>query len=265
MVTVAISGSASGMGAATAARLRGGGHRVIGVDLRNTDVVADLATPDGRAEAVREVRSLSGGRLDGLVTFAGLMGLPSRSGSLLASVNYFGTVSLLDGLRDLLARGDSASAVAISSNSTTCQPGIPLDLVETCLQGDEAQARDIADRVGAMAAYPATKTAICRAVRRRAPSADWIGAGIRLNAIAPGFVVTPMTDEGRNDPQMGPFLDKFPVPTGPGQPEDIAALVMFLLSAESRFVCGSVILADGGTEALLRPDDWPVPWVIGDR
>ena len=47
MGTICVTGSASGMGAATAARLRDDGHRVIGVDQRDADVVADLSTREG--------------------------------------------------------------------------------------------------------------------------------------------------------------------------------------------------------------------------
>ena len=77
---------------------------MIGVDLHDAEVVADLGTPAGRAAAVDQVAGLAGGSLDGLVTCAGLAGAPSRPGSLLASVNYFGTVALMNGLRPLLTR-----------------------------------------------------------------------------------------------------------------------------------------------------------------
>ena len=115
------------MGAVLSERLTAAGDRVIGVDLRNADVEADLGTPAGRASAIEQVTELSGGALDGLVTLAGLAGLPERPASLLISVNYFGTVELLAGLRPLLAKGTDPAAVAISSNSTTCQPGLDED------------------------------------------------------------------------------------------------------------------------------------------
>ena len=105
MRTIAITGSASGMGAALSGRLTAAGDRVIGVDLRNADVEADLGTSAGRAQAIERVTELSDGALDGLVTLAGLAGLPERPASLLISVNYFGTVELLAGLRPLLANG----------------------------------------------------------------------------------------------------------------------------------------------------------------
>src|SRR5437660_4697604 len=169
MRTVVVTGSASGMGAATHRLLAGAGDRVIGVDLRDADVVADVGTADGRNAAVERLGEASGGRVDGVVTFAGLGGLPDRPGSLIVSVNYFGTVDLLAGLRPLLAAGQDAAAVAISSNSTTCQPGVPVELADACLGGDEAGAKELGDAIGSLDAYPATKTAIARWVRRHAP------------------------------------------------------------------------------------------------
>ena len=257
--TVAVTGSASGIGAACRRRLADGGARVIGIDLHDADVTADLGTADGRRAAVEAVGDLAGGSLDRLVTCAGVAGAPSRPGSLVASVNYFGTVALLDGLRPLLARSAAGAAVAISSNSTTIQPGIPPAVVAACLAGDEAAARAAADRAGAVATYAATKLAIAHWVRRRAVSAEWAGTGIRLNAVAPGMVDTPLVAE----PEMAPLVEMLPIPVGrPGRPEEIAALVDLLLGPDGGFFCGSVVLVDGGTEALLRPTDWPAAWEI---
>ena len=258
--TVVVTGSASGMGAATKARLEAAGDRVIGVDLRGADVIADLGTPEGRAAAIEAVTSACEGSLDGLVTWAGVPGLTDVPGSLLASVNYFGTVTLLEGLRPLLAKGDRPAAVAISSNSTTCQPGVPMDVVERCLAGDEAGARDAADAASALATYPATKTAIAWWVRRNATQAAWAGAGITLNAVAPGAVETPLLQATRDDKVIGRFIDDFPIPVArKGTADEVAAFVAFLLGPDARFFCGSVVFVDGGTDALLRTDDFPRP------
>lgn len=258
MSTIVVTGSASGIGAATRARLLARGVRVIGIDLHRCDVVADLGTPEGRRSAIDRVHALAGGSLDGLVTCAGVCGLPSRAGSLLVSVNYFGSVALLEGLRGLLAGGENPAAVAISSNSTTTQPGVPLELAEACLAGDESEARRIADAAGSLAGYPASKIAIARFVRRNATTAEWIGSGITLNAIAPGATDTPMIAEGRRDPLIGPAIDAFPIPVGRmARAEEMAALIDFLLGPDARFFVGSVVFADGGTDAQARPDDWP--------
>ncbi len=236
----------------------------MGVDRAEADVEADLGTRDGRARAVAEAAERCAGTLAGLVTCAGLAGSPSRAGSLLAAVNYFGTVDVLEGLRPLLAPG--GAAVVISSNSTTVQPAIPADLVDACLAHDEELSVRIADARGSLVAYPATKLALAHWVRRQAPGPEWAGAGLRLNAIAPGMIDTPMVAAMRADPETGPLLGMLPIPVGrPGRPEEIAALIEFLLGPDGAFFCGSVIFCDGGSDALLRTRDWPAAWDISVR
>jgi len=223
--------------------------------------VADLSTPAGRRHAVEGATEQSGGELAGIVTCAGLAGLPGRAGSLLTSVNYFGTVDLLEGLRPLLSPG--GAAVAISSNSTTVQPAVPADLVEACLRHDEELSAQIADARGSLATYPATKLAVAHWVRRNATGPDWAGSGLRLNAIAPGMIDTPMVAGMRADAKAGPMLDMLPIPAGrPGRAEEIAAVVDLLLSPDGAFFCGSVVFCDGGSDALLRTNDWPAAWDI---
>jgi NAD(P)-dependent dehydrogenase (short-subunit alcohol dehydrogenase family) len=258
---VVVTGSASGMGAATRARLEADGDTVLGVDLHDAEVIADLGTVDGRRHAVDSLVQHADGAIDGLVTWAGVPGLTERPGSLLASVNYFGTVALLEGLRPCLEAGRQAAAVVISSNSTTVQPGIPLDLVELLLAGDEAAARAAADAAGSFATYPATKTALAWWARRHAPTEAWAGAGITLNVLAPGAVETPLLQATRQDPTVGELLEAFPIPVGrTGTAEELAAVTAFLLGPDARFFCGSVVVVDGGSDALLHPDDNPRPW-----
>ena len=220
--------------------------------------------PKAGPQVVTAVAERCGGELSGLVTCAGLAGAPSRAGSLLASVNYFGTVDLLEGLRPLLAPG--GSAVAISSNSTTVQPAIPAELVARFLAHDEDGARALGDEVGSLVTYPAAKLAVAHWVRRNATGPEWAGAGRRLNAVAPGMIETPMVAAMRADPETGPLLDMLPIPVGrAGRPDEIAALIEFLLGPDSTFFCGSVVFCDGGSDALLRTTDWPAAWDISVR
>jgi NAD(P)-dependent dehydrogenase (short-subunit alcohol dehydrogenase family) len=252
--TICITGSAGGIGAATRVRLENEGARVIGVDVRDAEVIADLSTPAGRDAMVAAVGEQSGGALDGLVAAAGIMGTEP----LVVAINYFGAIATLDGLRPLLARGTDASAVAISSNSTTTTPGLPNALVDVILAGDETAALAATGSAPGVFAYPASKLALARYVRHHAPTPDWIGAGIRLNAIAPGVIETPMT---KNDLEfIFSIPDVFPVPIGrPGRPDEIASLLAYLLSPDAGFFCGSVVFADGGTDATVRADDYPSP------
>ncbi len=253
--TICVTGSAGGIGRATCARLEKDGHGVIGVDVRDADVIADLSTPEGRAAMVDAVRVACAGSLDGLIAGAGIMSNDAR----VVPINYFGAVATLEGLRPMLAQGADAAAVAISSNSTTTTPGLPLALVDTLLAGDEPAATALADKLVARlghALYPATKLALARWVRRHATTDEWIGAGINLNAIAPGVTRTPMTE---NDMEfIFSIPDVFPVPIArPGRPEEIASLLGYLVSGEASFFCGSVMFVDGGSDAAVRPDDFP--------
>lgn len=100
----AVTGSASGIGAAVTGRLRAAGHSVIEVDLHDAGIVADLGTPEGRLAAATGVLERSGGVLDGAVLAAGIGPSPGP-GRLrkIARINQPGTVELLTALRPPLA------------------------------------------------------------------------------------------------------------------------------------------------------------------
>lgn len=264
--TIAITGAASGIGAATAAQLEREGHRVISVDLRDADIAADLSTRDGRRAAVDGILERCGGTLDGFVPCAGLSGLPDRAGSLLVSLNYFGSIEMIAGLQEALAASGEASVVGLCSNSTTTAPGVSLELVEALNSGDEDAGRAIADKTGSIMAYPASKMALARWIRTHAVREDWIGRGINLNAIAPGKTATAMVAEGRADPLIGQHMDAFPMPVGrDGRAEEIASLICYLLGPNARFIVGSVFFIDGGTDALFRANDFPSPMPIPNQ
>lgn len=259
MGTYVVTGSGSGIGAATAALLRERGHRVVGVDrVDSADVVADLSTAAGRQEAVAALTALLPDGLTGLVPCAGVAGLTGVDSRLVTSVNYFGAVELAVGLRPLLARaaaaGEPAAVVVISSNSVTCQPGWATEVADACLTGDEEAARTAAGKRSAVLVYPATKAALAWWARTQGVRRDWAGAGIRVNAVAPGLIATPMTDALREDKTLGGFADTYPTALKrPGRPEEIAAAIAFLLSPEASLMVGSVLFADGGTDAITHP------------
>jgi len=255
MGVIAVTGSASGIGAAIAARCRRDGHRVIGIDLDAAEVRADLATAAGRSAAIVATERACGGALDGVVACAGV-GPHVADQALIVSLNYFGAQQLLEGLRPALARAAQPSAVAISSNASTLG-NADSPLVAACLSGDEADARRLASVQEGHSIYGGSKLALARWVRRQAPRPEWAGAGIRLNAVAPGAVRTPLLEAGLEDARYGPAIRAFPIPTGGfGTADDVAAAVAFLLGPEARYCCGSVLFVDGGTDALLRPDQY---------
>lgn len=248
--TCLVTGSASGIGRATAKYLLEQGHRVITLDLHDAAVIADLATPAGRAAAIDGVVTAADGALDAVIACAGtavMSGLTVR-------VNYFGTIALLNGVRPLLAASASPRVVVISSIGIVFSA---IDAaVEACLAGDE-EAAVLAAETQPILAYPSSKRALARWVRRVAPTADWAGAGIAINAIGPGVVETPMIQELLDDPAGIAMLDSgVPMPlSGHSKPEQIAPVLAFLTSAENTLITGQMLFVDGGADAIIRGDD----------
>lgn len=250
--TYAVTGAASGIGAATAAYLRQRGGRVIACDMADTDVASDLTTAEGRAALVDGVTKLCGGRLDAIVANAG--GGPAET---MLALNFFGAVATLEGLRPLLAASPAPRAVAISSISAL-GPTDPA-LVDACLALDEPAA--IAAGVAAIAAgkgpldlYGSAKRALNRWCRRVAVTPPWAGAGVVLNVIAPGVIDTPAAAYILSDPerraQMGAMV---PLQSAyPGRPDDMAAFVAWCVGPENALMTGQVLFADAGFECLVR-------------
>lgn len=245
-----VTGAASGIGRATAEALRDAGERVITLDLHDADVVANLATLAGRQAAIDGVTAAAAGSLDVIIACAGT----AEMTGLTVRVNYFGTIALLEGLRPLLATSPTPRAVVISSVGILFST---IDAaVEACLGGDEEAAVVAAETVPILA-YPSSKRALARWVRRVAPGPDWAGAGIALNAIGPGVVETPMIQALLDDPAGIEMLDSgVPMPlSGHARPEQIVPALTFLTSAANTLITGQVLFVDGGADALIRGDD----------
>ena len=206
--------------------------------------------PRAGREALAEVAELAGSRLDGLVVCAGL-GPQVQPTEMIAHVNYFGALDVLDGMLPLLAEGEAPAAVVVSSNSASLTPAHE-ELLGLLLDGDEERACACAAMLDGATVYGMSKLALTRAMRRRAGA--WGKAGVRLNAVAPGPVDTPLLAGGLEDPVLGPLIEALPVPMGRrATAAEIAAAIGFLLDPANSYIHGSVLFVDGGSDALLAP------------
>ena len=262
--TYVVTGAASGIGAATAAYLRERGGRVIACDLHNADVVADLATIEGRAALVEGVKRISGGRIDAIVANAG--GGPPKTS---LSLNFFGAVATLEGLRPLLAESPAPRAVAVSSiaSFSPVEPAI----VEACLALDEKRANaaglNFATKIApidqmtaaqgmqvGLALYANAKHSLNCWCRRSAVKPEWAGNGIALNVVAPGFINTPAAAYIMSDPERSRAMGAMVPMRGayPARPEQMAALLAWCVSPENSLMTGQVLFADAGVECRQR-------------
>lgn len=255
--TYVVTGAASGIGAATVELLTSRGFRVIGVDLKNADIEADLSTAEGRSSAAAKAAKLADGTVDAVIAAAGI----AAPRSLTVAVNFFGVTEFLTAIQPALATSASPRVVVVSSMATL-QP-VSDDLVDAMLSGNEAKALEIGDALAERGDetgylnYPSSKRALSRWVRRECITPMWAGANIPLNAVAPGTVLTPMTAELLATDQGRAMVDAaVPMPLNYHQkPEVIAELMAWLASEENTHVTGQTIYVDGGADASIRGDN----------
>lgn len=254
-----VTGGSSGIGAAIASALRDDGHEVINVDLKNGDICVNLASPEGRQQAIDEIWKRCPDGIDGIVCNAGVSGNCGNL-ELVISLNYFGTVRLARGVYDLLKKKHGSVVVTVSN--TISQGTGRMDIVDLLNNvGDEQRIRNIVSKLDAknqtigQSIYMATKYALARWVRR--VSASWAANGVRVNAVAPGNVHTAMTDSLSDAAKYA--VSALPIPTRYGstalmEPDEIAESMKFLLSDHARGVNGIILFTDGGTDALLNSE-----------
>ncbi|MCY3910425.1 MAG: SDR family NAD(P)-dependent oxidoreductase [bacterium] len=219
---VLVTGGASGIGAATCRVLADADWDVLAADVTATDGVIRLDVTD---EAAWDQVLDGAGPLAGLVNCAGIR---TRSSITDTSVEEFqrhmqvNVVGTWLGIRGFLRRHQSGESGAIVNvSSVNAKIAVP----------DQAH-------------YVASKGAVSALTRAAAVEAAPLG--VRVNAVAPGPVRTPMTAERLGDPEQAAWLDAR-VPMGRvAEPAEIAEVISFLLSDKSSYITGEVLFTDGG-------------------
>jgi NAD(P)-dependent dehydrogenase (short-subunit alcohol dehydrogenase family) len=112
--------------------------------------------------------------------------------------------------------------------------------------------------------YTAAKGGIVALTRTMA--AEYAETGIRINAVAPGSVLTKLVQQGIDDGSIDfpALMSEIPM-RRPGRPEEIAAVVRFLASADASYITGQTIVVDGGwtTQGMRDRPDWLDPTIVG--
>ena len=99
----AVTGGSSGIGARTVEILKEKGNQVINIDLKGGDISANLATVQGRRDAVSLLHEMCPDGLDGIICNAGVSGGCGNI-PLIISLNYFGAIDIAEGVFDLLEK-----------------------------------------------------------------------------------------------------------------------------------------------------------------
>ncbi|KKW90136.1 SDR family NAD(P)-dependent oxidoreductase [Sphingobium chungbukense] len=233
--TVLVTGGSSGIGAACCAAFLAEGARVASVDLRLPaggvdgilQLAGDVSTADAAATIVAD--AVAGlGRIDILVNSAGIGSLePTESVSeahwrRTQAVNLDGSFYMAQAtIRHMLKEGSGGAIINIAS---------------------------IHGHVGfpGHAAYAASKGAVVNLTR--ALGIEYAARGIRVNAVCPGFVMTPMIEAGVTDELMPQVIALHPIGRI-ANPNEIAAPVLFLASDDASFIAGTSLMVDGGYTA----------------
>ena len=111
--------------------------------------------------------------------------------------------------------------------------------------------------VSELPTYGATKAALDSLTRSQA--ATYGRFGIRVNAVAPGLIITEMWAAGREIPGLADGLERHIALGRWGVPEEIADVVAFLASDEARYVTGQTITVDGGYQGVTAWANYPAP------
>jgi 3-oxoacyl-[acyl-carrier protein] reductase len=261
---VAVTGGASGLGEAMCRDFAAEGARVAVVDLREEGARAVAGAAGGHRDGARAYACdvADSGQVEGTFT-----AIEAGLGPIDVLVNNAGIAVRREEVQDrtladleaALSGGERHSLRATSTlDDATWDRVLRVHLYGTfhcsraVLRGMEERRSGVILNLSSVAAlmglptapeYSAAKGGISALTKAMAQEVS--GAGIRVNAIAPGWIRTPMTSE-EVDPRLMPML-LAQVPMGRmGEPDDVAALALHLCSDEARYTTGQVISPNGG-------------------
>lgn len=228
-----VTGGTRGIGAGVARSLAHAGWSVVAASVSQAELDA-FEPQDGITTQLLDVTSQSsvdemfGGltQLDALVNCAGILVRGEEYDidvfAKVLDVNLTGTMRCCLAAQPLLAKGSGAIVNTASMLSTFGGPTVP--------------------------AYSASKGGVAQLTK--ALGGHWAPDGIRVNAIAPGWIETEMTQGLRDDPaRTEGIMARTPMKRW-GKPEEVGALVRWLLSEHASFVTGSIYPVDGGYLAM---------------
>ncbi|MCR9139971.1 MAG: coniferyl-alcohol dehydrogenase [Alphaproteobacteria bacterium] len=249
---VALTGGATGIGAAVAAKLKSRGATVIAFDLHepqsNVDrwIAVDLGDPVSIVKAVEA----ADGPFDALINNAGLPPRPGLEETIL-SVNFLGMVRFTDAMLPGLKKG---SAVVNTASRAGAAWRENIEQVKALMALREPA--DLSSFIGEneidhIRAYNLSKEAVI--VWGMAQTERLIATDLRMNSVSPAAVSTGILDDF--EAAFGERMAKNVARVGrPGYPEEVADLIVFLASDESRWLKGNDFAIDGGMSALATVD-----------
>lgn len=247
------------MGAAVSRLLVGRGNRLLLADRDEAAAATVAGELTGNVQAIAcditddaSVAALVShcGPLGALVITAGLS--PNMAeGRRVAEVNLIGTDRVVRAFEPALTAG--SVGVCFASMAAAMVPADPA--VDAIL--DEPASPTLLDKLDALGllehpgiAYAVSKRGVIRVVERHAKA--WGTKGARLVSLSPGVIDTPMGRlEDANEPSMAAMVSASALGRE-GRPEEIAAVVSFLVSDAASFLTGTDILVDGGSVAAQR-------------
>jgi NAD(P)-dependent dehydrogenase (short-subunit alcohol dehydrogenase family) len=247
-------GAGSGMGAAVAARIRGG-RRLVLADRDATaaeKVAAELGSDvevvacDVTDQAACDALAARVPRLGSLVVTAGVSPTMAPA-ERIYQVNLVGSARVVHAFADAVGPGTAAVLFASSAGHLISPPP------DVAAVLDDPLAPDLLDRLRDRGvdvsepglAYGYSKAGVMRLARRTA--APWWARGARITSVSPGIIDTPMgRQELEHQPLMRPMVD---LVGRTGGADEVAALVEFLLSDAASFITGTDVLIDGGVVA----------------